>query len=36
MNYPQFKNTRSQDLEELMYDAGCFYIYDTKKLVLTK
>ena len=36
MNYPQFKNTRSQDLEELMYDAGCFYIYDTKKLITNK
>ena len=31
MSYPEFKNTRSQDLEKKYFDAGQFYWINTKK-----
>ena len=31
--YPQFANSRSQDLEKFYREAGQYYIYDTKKFI---
>lgn len=33
---PQFKNTRSQDLEDKYYDAGQFYYFNVEKLLQNK
>lgn len=33
---PQYKNTRSQDLEKAYHDAGQFYWFNTKKIKLEK
>ncbi len=30
-NWPEYENTRSQDLEKLYHDAGQFYVYDVAK-----
>lgn len=29
--YPEYMNSRSQDLEKMYHDAGQFYVYDVKK-----
>ncbi len=34
--WPQFRNTRSQDLEKIYHDAGQFYLYDTYKFLDVK
>jgi N-acylneuraminate cytidylyltransferase len=31
--YPQYMNSRTQDLEKQYHDAGQFYIYNAKKYV---
>lgn len=33
MNFPEYMNTRSQDLETMYHDAGQFYFCDLKKFV---
>ncbi len=33
---PQFRNVRTQDLEEKFYDAGQFYYFNVEKLLQTK
>lgn len=33
---PQFKNVRSQDLEDKFYDAGQFYYFNVEKLLQSK
>lgn len=34
--FPQYKKTRSQDLETWYHDAGQFYVYDVKKFIRCK
>jgi pseudaminic acid cytidylyltransferase len=36
MNWPEFLNSRSQDLPKAYHDAGQFYFFDVKKFIIQK